>query len=314
VTVGGSTLGGSGKTPLAVACTAELARAGVAVTLVGHAYRASPVRARFVASDDRLEDVGDEALVAARALAGSPGARVVVAPTRAAAIALAETSAGVLVLDGVAQTRPARAALALLAVDARDPWGEAGPARSVERLLRGSMARAPRATLLAACDALVPLVDPLDPLAPGAMSDALAALAGLGRPVWSALVASRGAWVGQSRLTWESLRAMRVGLVTALARPERVLRTLGVRGVAPRVVLSVRDHGPLGSSVRHRADAITNAREVDIWLATAKCALHATRMLSGSATGAPLAVIDHTVTLSSELEARLRRLARPHAP
>ena len=41
------------------------ARAGARVALVGHAYRATPGRARVVAPDDALHEVGDEALVAA---------------------------------------------------------------------------------------------------------------------------------------------------------------------------------------------------------------------------------------------------------
>ena len=68
VAVGGSTLGGSGKTPLAIACARELARGGARVALVGHAYRARPGRARIVSTFDPLAEVGDEALVAAHAL------------------------------------------------------------------------------------------------------------------------------------------------------------------------------------------------------------------------------------------------------
>src|SRR5580698_6080578 len=40
--IGGATLGGSGKTPLAIACAAELARLGVPTALVGHAHRGVP--------------------------------------------------------------------------------------------------------------------------------------------------------------------------------------------------------------------------------------------------------------------------------
>ena len=50
VTVGGATLGGSGKTRVALACARELARAGARVVLVGHAYRATAApRARRLA-------------------------------------------------------------------------------------------------------------------------------------------------------------------------------------------------------------------------------------------------------------------------
>ena len=68
ITVGGATLGGSGKTPLAMACAAELAARGARVALVGHAYRANPRAARIVVPNDSLQEVGDEALLAARTL------------------------------------------------------------------------------------------------------------------------------------------------------------------------------------------------------------------------------------------------------
>jgi tetraacyldisaccharide 4'-kinase len=140
--IGGATLGGSGKTPLAIACARELARAGERVALVGHAYRASPGVARVVAPDDTLRAVGDEALVAARELRHDRGAVVVVGPSREAAIAHAATLADVLVLDGVTQTVPRRLDLALLAVDPDEPWGRAAATPP-----RGDL-RAPIATLL----------------------------------------------------------------------------------------------------------------------------------------------------------------------
>ncbi len=79
---------------------------------------------------DPLDEVGDEALLASselERLAGPSGrvARVVVAPTRAAAIDFAAGAADVIVIDGVAQTAPVPATLALLAVDADEPWGRA---------------------------------------------------------------------------------------------------------------------------------------------------------------------------------------------
>lgn len=118
VTVGGATLGGSGKTRVAIAVAKELASRGERVVLVGHAYRARPTVARFVSKVDRLEDVGDEAIVCARALDGV--AEVVVAPSRQEAVELAAPHATVLVFDGPLQLRPRRADLALLAVDSGD--------------------------------------------------------------------------------------------------------------------------------------------------------------------------------------------------
>jgi len=317
VAVGGATLGGSGKTPVAVACAAELAAAGARVALVGHAYRASPGRARFVSSWDPVRVVGDEALVAARALAAC-GARVVVAPSRAAAIALAARDADVLVLDGVAQTAPARASLALLAVDAREPWGRAAALPP-----RGDL-RAPCGVLLGACDAVVSLRDEADAGAGDKADDAADDAAGDAADeeviahavakadadrvgVYRARAASRGAWSDAGDLlTWDALRAARVGLLLALARPERVLRGLARRGVRPTAVVRAGDHGPFS---RGHGGSIRAARQVDLWLATPKCAAHALPVCRSLR--APLATLDHSVSLDAALRARLRTLSPP---
>src|SRR5947199_10694187 len=48
IAIGGATLGGSGKTPLAIACARSFASRGSRVALVAHGYRASPGEARVV--------------------------------------------------------------------------------------------------------------------------------------------------------------------------------------------------------------------------------------------------------------------------
>jgi tetraacyldisaccharide-1-P 4'-kinase len=316
VAVGGATFGGSGKTPLAIACAEELARAGARVVLVGHAYRALPGRARFVAPDDPIEVVGDEALMAARALE-AVGGRVVVAPSRADALSFASRSADVVVLDGVAQLCPAPATLALLAVDPdaargdgghRD-WGDVGLRWRPWRGLR-----APASMLLAACDAVVPMGTATGSGEPPFEGDAALVL---GRPMWPSRVESRGAWVDEGTLlTWDALREVRVGLLVALGRPERVLRGLERRGVVPRAIVRARDHGPFGPAARWRVERLTGGRRpgrggdgpgegVDLWLATAKCMLHAARALPG----VPVAVLDHSVALHPLLRNRLRAYA-----
>jgi tetraacyldisaccharide 4'-kinase len=266
VCIGGATLGGSGKTPLAIACATELAAAGARVALVGHAYRANPRRARVVTPDDALADVGDEALLAARALAASPApsasrACVVVAPRRADAIALAARHADVLVLDGVAQTAPRRASLALLAVDPEEPWGHAAALPPCGDL------RAPIAALLDACDEIVPV----------------------GEREGSAVAASL------------SPCSRRVGLLCALARPERVLRSLARHGVTPLAVVRAADHGPFAPAALADARALSRSDRLDVWLATPKCALH----LRGFDLGAPLEMLDHRFSVGPALLARL---------
>ena len=129
VCVGGATLGGSGKSRLANAIAHALD-----TIVVGHAYRAGDRRARFVRADETLADAGDEALAAARA-----GLRVVIGPTRQAAIDLAAHHADILVLDGPLLVTHPRA-VSVLAVDEAQPWGSgevfpAGDLRAPQREL-----------------------------------------------------------------------------------------------------------------------------------------------------------------------------------
>jgi tetraacyldisaccharide-1-P 4'-kinase len=302
VAIGGSTLGGSGKTPLAIECAGELARAGARAVLVGHAYRANPRRPRWVSPGDRLDEVGDEALLAARALEPL-GVRVVVAPSRADAILLAAGAADVLVLDGIAQLAPVRVTLALLSLDGSDPWG-----RPRAMAPRGHL-RAPVGVLVSACDALVPLTDPAGDATALADGEHIAGVATGGRNVWPARVESRGAWVdGGELMTWAAMRSLRVGLLVALGRPERIARWLSRRGVVPRAIVRGRDHGPFRPGARLAA-LWAGSCGIDVWLATPKCALHAARALPGL----PVAVLDHSVALHLSLRTRLRAIAAPAA-
>jgi tetraacyldisaccharide 4'-kinase len=325
VAVGGATLGGSGKTPLAIACAREMAAIGARVAFVGHAYRARPRQARLVHIDDPLDEVGDEALAAAVALSGA-GVPVVVAPHRSGAVALAARHADVLVLDGVAQLAPpARASLALLAVDAWHPWGRT---RSVAPC--GDL-RAPVDALIDACDGLVSIGDS------GALPPDCGDISGhttMGgidsarRSAWCARGVSAGARIGHQLIPWENFSRQRVGLLCALGRPDRLLRILADRGIVPVRIFRAPDHGPCSPAVLERARCAADDLAVDVWLATSKCAPHfrpvgadgAARSgssrrhpsgVEGASLRVPLGVIEHALALPDDLRYRLRRLAAP---
>ena len=270
VTVGGATLGGSGKTRVALACVRELAARGARVVLVGHAYRASlsGARARVVAEHDALDEVGDEALLCARAVASVPGACVVVGPTRQAALDLAaslEPAVDVVVFDGPLQLAPGRASLAVLALDAHVPWGAAvlPPAGDL---------RAPLEVLLAASDRVVEV----DALPRSALVD--------GRVVELATLASR--------------RDLRLGLFTAIARPDRLERALRRAGLVLAVVVRAADHGPLTPTL----GAALAGAGADLWLTTPKCALH----LEAANLDLRLGIVDDGLDLPPALVVALR--------
>jgi tetraacyldisaccharide 4'-kinase len=283
VVIGGSTLGGSGKTPLAIACAEELHDAGMRVALVGHAYGASPREARFVRGDEDVRLVGDEALSCQRHLADKQ-IPVAVAPKRQQALDFGLSRADVAIVDGPCQTKPQRAALALLAVDATDPWGGGGRCPP-----RGDL-RAPMDVLLAAVDrvvAIAPEGSRVQPLEETCV-----------RPVDHVWANSNGAILEGRTIDWNELRGCRIGLWTAIARPHRVVRELARRGVHPAVVQACADHGPAELPTRGTGGGI------DLWLCTSKCRGHLPETLSG----VPVATLDYTLRLEGPLKAALARL------
>lgn len=101
VGVVGALLGGSGSTPVAIACVEHLCGLGVPTTLIGHGYGGAVTAPRLVSPLASARAVGDEAVVASRALAHVAGASVAVGPTRACAAVFAVAhGAQALVLDG----------------------------------------------------------------------------------------------------------------------------------------------------------------------------------------------------------------------
>jgi tetraacyldisaccharide 4'-kinase len=267
VAVGGATLGGSGKTRVALACARELAAHGANVVLIGHAYGASPRWARVVTPDDSLDEVGDEALACARELAATPGSarvRVIVGPTRQSAIDLAAAlipHVDAVVLDGPLQLSPRRASLSILALDAGAPWG-AGDVPPAGDL------RAPREALQEHADQV-------------ALVDAMPRAAFLESPRRVVDLASLASSV--------AVDGARVGLFTAIARPERLERALVRAGLAPAEVVRASDHGPLTARLARRLVDLP----VDVWLTTAKCAVHLDRL----DLHAPRVILDGSVVL-----------------
>jgi tetraacyldisaccharide-1-P 4'-kinase len=94
------------------------------------------------------------------------------------------------------------------------------------------------------------------------------------------------------------LRRQRIGLLLAIAHPDRVRRALAARGVVPVRVEFFPDHGApdrRGGQVSG-APADSGSR-VDAWLTTSKCA----QKLGYSYRGAPVWVLAHRLALPAPL-------------
>ncbi len=244
--VGGATLGGAGKTPVVMQLARELERFGASVAVVASSYKAHPPAAVRVLAHHRPSHVGDEALLLCQALAPIP---VFVGRSRERALKLAAKTADVVIADALLQTAPERLGLSVLVLDGDKPWG-AGSCPPLGDL------RARRDRLLKAADVLL-------------VERSLDAVADVALPHLR--------WTFERRLTSverpdgtrssvDELRAKSLGLLTTIARPERLERRLEAAGVSIAAWRAGPDHGALKER-RHP----TGDPPIEAWLTTAKC-------------------------------------------
>jgi tetraacyldisaccharide 4'-kinase len=264
VAVGGATLGGSGKTPTVLAIARELA-ATRPVAVVATAYRSRVERARRVFAEDPPQIVGDEAAWLAREL-HPIGVPVFVGRSRSDALALAASHAGTVIVDGLLQARPRRVRLSLLVVDAARPWGSG-------RCPPAGDLRAKVADVLAATDRIVAI-------GAGALDVDL--------PVLRAENEILGLTGPGPVPSLASLSTLRVGVALALARPERVLAALALRGVHPQKILLLADHARFDHA---RLARVLAEERLDGWVVSGKCGVK----LDGL--GVPYWVLDHRIRI-----------------
>jgi len=278
-------LGGAGKTPICIALArAYAARDGAtSVAVVGHAYRGKPPHARVVRPSDAVTEVGDDALYAARALCPD-GISVVVAPSRSDALRhAAARGAETLIVDGLFRSRSGRAHQTVLVLDGERPWG-AGRCPPL-----GDLRAHPRA-LLAAADVVAWTRDdeedaPPPDVSPRGENRRLAYVTAS----MSHAVSQRGA-----RLALTELPAP-IGLITAIAHPERVLGALERRGIRIADWVRLADHATAAEAKRKLA----SRSPVSVWLTPARCAV----CLPSEVHGAPILALDHQVDATELLAA-----------
>jgi tetraacyldisaccharide 4'-kinase len=229
VSVGNLAVGGAGKTPVVLALAARLAAAGRKPAVLSRGYGAVRGDDRVVADGRSIlldaAQGGDEPVLLARRI---PGLRVLCGPDRARLSARAVAlGADVLLLDDGFQHRRLRRDLDVVVVDATNPWGNGhclpyGPNREPRSALRRAglvwLTHADRATP-AGLDSLRSL-----------------ALASTGRPPVESRHAPRDLTDGLLRGTFplDALSGRRVALLTGVARPASVRRT--VEGLGGTVV------------------------------------------------------------------------------
>ncbi len=258
--VGSALLGGAGKTPVAIAYARALADHGARVALVSHGFRARPGRPHIVLPTHPLRTSGDDALVAAMTLIDT-GVQVWAGEDRGQTLAAAARHADVIVADGLLQAHPRPVARSVLVLDARRPFGTG-------RCPPGGDLRASAADIVSRADEVVLVSDVLGP------RPRIPEPARSFRTVRTAWLELTGLVRAGRRRPLSTLFGQRVGLLTFLARPERIETSLSRRGIRPVCRCHGPDHGPASRPMRACVLAQGWKSRVDAWVGTMKCVTH----------------------------------------
>jgi tetraacyldisaccharide 4'-kinase len=218
ICIGNPTVGGAGKTPLALTLARLLREAGEVPMLLSRGYGGmlkGPLRVDL--ARHRAADVGDEPLLLAR-VAPTVVARDRVSGAQAAIAA----GAGVIVMDDGFQNPSLQKDFSILVVDGRRGIGNG-------RVVPAGPLRAPLIAQLARADALVMVG------ASNAGAAVTAAARGRGVPVFHAGLAPDAARTA-------ALAGTRVMAFTGIGDPQKLFATLAGAGVAVVATRSFPDH------------------------------------------------------------------------
>jgi tetraacyldisaccharide 4'-kinase len=277
--LGSLAVGGSGKTPAALALARRLVGRGRTAAILSRGYGARRGDARIVADGERIllgaADAGDEPLLLARRL---PGLRVLCGPRRAelARRAVADLGADALVLDDGFQHRSLHRDLDAVVLDASNPFGNGRLLpRGPNREGRGALARAGLAWLSRTDQASPESLARLRALAADAT----------GRPPVESRHAVADLADGALARSFPagSLAGRRVLLLAAIARPAGFRRTvegLGASVVAERIF---GDHHPFAPAELDEALAAARAAGCDFVATTEKDAIRLSTPWAGEA-------------------------------
>ncbi len=242
VSIGNLTFGGTGKTPLAAAVARMLLEMGEHPAILLRGYGRRTRGARRVEEASTPGEVGEEALLLARVLPGTP---VAVGERREEAAALVRDLCSVFILDDAFQHLRVHRDVDLLLVDASRPGDLHAP--PVGRL-RESLSAAKRASVLVATRGAV------QDLAPSLLgwTEGVAHLSA--RFEWEPAPLGSGAFP-----SWEALGAVPVVAFAGVGHPESFFAQARSAGLSLAALVSFGDHAR--PTARRLQRILSKARE-----------------------------------------------------
>lgn len=270
--VGNLTVGGAGKTPVAIALAGAAAAEGHRPGFLSRGHGGNSRRARLVdAAHDSARNVGDEPLL----LAGH--APVAVTPDRAAgAKLLIETGCDFLIMDDGFQSARIHPDYALLVVDAHRGIGNG-------HVIPGGPMRAPLIAQLRHADAVLKMGE-------GNAADAVIRMAArAGKPVLHAKA------VPQNR---DGLTGRRFLAFAGIGNPEKFLETVAQAGGWVTMSRAFKDHHPYADEELTELSAAARLAGLEL-VTTAKDAV---RLRHGSATARAFAEQLHVLEIETLFE------------
>jgi tetraacyldisaccharide 4'-kinase len=218
ICVGNFTLGGTGKTPTAIALTAMLQAAGEQVFCLSRGYGGSEAGPKRVdMHGDTAAQVGDEALLLARA------APTIVSRDRVAGARIAQAQgASVIVMDDGLQNASLAKDFTLAVIDDRRGIGNA-------RVFPAGPLRAPLEVQFTRCDALLVIGEK------GGANDVVAMASARGLPVLHGRLVPDATAI-------EALKGRQVLAFAGIGDPEKFFATIATSGISIKERAAFPDH------------------------------------------------------------------------
>ncbi|HOW71434.1 MAG TPA: tetraacyldisaccharide 4'-kinase [Phycisphaerae bacterium] len=287
ISIGNLTVGGTGKTPMAVWVCHRLIEHGLKPAVLCRGYKASP------------QGFADEAVMMSRQC---PQAIVIAHPDRFAAgqLAITEYGATAAILDDGLQHRRMSRDLEIVLIDATRPFG-------FGHVLPRGLLREPLAGLARAHVLVITRSDQVTPDQLTTIEQTLRRRARADVPILQAVHRPAG-FVDLSGQETHPGQHQRIGCLAGIARPETFVRTLGNLNIHPVANQFVPDHYPYQSTDAKTLERWVQEEQLDAIVTTEKDAVKLRRL--DSRWPAPVLALRIEMVMAKDDDQVLRELIK----